>query len=118
MAMFSISANTIETNSYFSVYYEDPPKYYIGRVLTSCKCDAVPGDHFRMKFLEKDALTQMFSWPRKVDVECVLPMWIFGGPLELIGHEPFTVKDIGVIDEKFSVFRRDQLVRQNFALEV
>ncbi|XP_014677479.1 PREDICTED: uncharacterized protein LOC106817333 [Priapulus caudatus] len=103
---------TIEKDSYYSVFYEDPPKYYVERVLGSCSCSAVSGDHFRMRFLKCDALTGKFSWPCSDDIECLASLWMFAGPLTLDGHGPFTIDEIDIIEEKFQVFRREILIKQ------
>jgi len=100
--------------AYYCVYYEAPPKYCIGRVLNPCTCEAIAVGHYRIKFLKSDALTGTFTWPCSEDIECVLLVWIFAGPVQLNGHDPFTVNDLDDIEAKFQVFRRSQAARSKF----
>jgi hypothetical protein len=107
---------TIEENGYYAVFYDDPATYYIGRVLMKCHCGSIDEDHYKVKFLKHDALTKEFSWPRAKDEECVSAYWIFQGPLDIVGHDPFTIPEIGVVIEDFHVFRRRHMVKQSLEL--
>lgn len=79
-------------DDYYAVYYDRA--YYIGRVTDHCLCEVVDVPHVKFKFLHKDLAGNSFSWPRRDDIECVHPMWIFYGPVTITGHNPFKVADL------------------------
>ena len=49
--------------------------------------------------------------------ECVDGHWIFHGPLEIVGHHPFTIPDIATIGEKFQAFHRARTVMRSYEVE-
>lgn len=79
-------------DDYYAVYYDRA--YYIGRVTDHCLCEVVDVPHVKFKFLHKDLAGNSFSWPRRDDIECVHPMWIFYRPVTITGHNPFKVADL------------------------
>ena len=91
----------IEVEKYYAVYYTEPLKFYVGRVIKiDCQCGSVVGGHLKMKFFEENLLTKEFEWPRKLQLECVPVQFLFAGPLQLEGSGPFRIESSN-LKEKF-----------------
>lgn len=62
-----------------------------------------------MKFLEQHGVSNLFSWPKTPDVELVDPVYIFHGPVNLIGHHPFSVdeEEFKNINEKYKTIKKN-----------
>ena len=83
----------IQIEHYYPVFYD--LKFYIGRVIT------ITGDMVRMKFL-KETYPGTFNWsPGKQYEEDVDSKYIFYGAIQLQGHGPFSVPDLGMITKQY-----------------
>ncbi|XP_048028545.1 uncharacterized protein si:ch211-86h15.1 isoform X2 [Megalobrama amblycephala] len=94
----------IEVLKDYAVLYTCPPKWCLGRVLEPPTDGGV-----RMKFLEQHGVSNLFSWPKTPDVELVDPVYIFHGPVNLIGHHPFSVdeEEFKNINEKYKTIKKN-----------
>ena len=95
---------------YFSVFYTDPPSYYVGRVVEApCICDGFRFHHIKMKFLKQNLVggAKTFGWPKGTQkLECVSPVFLFAGPLVLQGNGPFTVKELDKVQKRFEELKK------------
>ena len=90
-----VQQSPLLSEHYYCVFYTHPASYFMGRIASlDCHCEAHPSKHVKMLFLKKDYLTKMFAWPKSSkQYECVLPQFIFFGPVTLIGAGPFSVPE-------------------------
>lgn len=69
-------------DKYYAVYFDT--KAYIGRLLSK------DGSNVKMKFLHSSSSIS-FCWPRRDDIAIVNRARLFHGPVEIIGHGPFSI---------------------------
>lgn len=86
---------------YYSVYFDED--WFIGRIIKSDDNNT----HYVIKFLEKNF--DKFVWPKREDIQQIKKEFIFYGPIQLEGNEPFTVKrnDSIKIKAKYKSIKRD-----------
>ncbi|KAF5276257.1 hypothetical protein FQA39_LY06606 [Lamprigera yunnana] len=87
---------TIELEKYYAVQYEE--QWYIGRVISRSK-----ENFYVTKFLKQEM--DVFVWPKNIntDISKVHKSYIFYGPIDLIGCEPFRIArtDLLTINKSF-----------------
>ncbi|KAF5279100.1 hypothetical protein FQA39_LY05778 [Lamprigera yunnana] len=87
---------TIELEKYYAIQYEE--QWYIGRVISRSE-----ENFYVMKFLKQEM--DVFVWPKNIntDISKVHESYIFYGPIDLIGCEPFRIArtDLLTINKKY-----------------
>lgn len=85
---------------YYSVYFDED--WFIGRIIKSDN-----NTQYTIKFLEK--IFDKFVWPKREDIQQIKKEFIFYGPIQLEGNEPFTVKrnDAIKIISKYKLIKKD-----------
>ncbi|KAL3265879.1 hypothetical protein HHI36_010071 [Cryptolaemus montrouzieri] len=58
--------------------------WYIGRIVQV-------GEYIKLKFLKEDL--GRYLWPKKDDLQFVDKQFIFYGPIDLFGNDPFTISE-------------------------
>lgn len=72
----------IEEEKYYAVYYET--SWYVGRIIKKNK------EACQIKFLKEEL--DEFIWPKPDDVQDVEFKYVFFGPVDLSGNNPFKIK--------------------------
>ncbi|KAK4886217.1 hypothetical protein RN001_002488 [Aquatica leii] len=85
--------------AYYAIFYD--AKWYIGRVLALSENQSCT-----IKFLQEDLDT--FVWSKNDDIQEVENKYIYHGPIQLLGNNPFSIKrtDRLIIIKQFKQFRR------------
>jgi hypothetical protein len=93
----------VEKEKYYAVQFDQT--FYIGRVLEVHDDDTVKVTYLhRVRGGCKDGAPR-FTWPRRRDIEENLNIgFIFYGPIELIGNDPFTVDNINMIQGIYDTY--------------
>ena len=99
----------MKKEEYYGVYYDQG--LFFGRILKedcNCKeCETKP--HISMKFLIQRGDTSQFEWPkRRPDLDCFDLKFIIFGPVTLIGHGPFEIKELELL-QKLYCLKKKQL---------
>lgn len=72
---------SVYLEKYYAVYYDIG--WFLGRVLSR-------EGQIKIKFLKQDL--DLFVWPKQDDIQFVNEQFVFYGPVELCGNNPFTLK--------------------------
>jgi hypothetical protein len=88
--------NSIEEHRYYAVYY-DKDLFYVGKVTK------VEGSEVCVKFLERGAGN--LRWPKRDKIETIDIRYIFYGPIDLKGVDPFTA-DIEAINIAYKLYKK------------
>lgn len=85
---------------YYSVYFDED--WFIGRII-----EKIDENKFVVKFLEKNF--DKFVWPKREDIQEINRHFIFYGPIQLEGNDPFSVKrpDLLRIKNKYKSLKKD-----------
>ncbi|KAK4882365.1 hypothetical protein RN001_005684 [Aquatica leii] len=91
----------IELEKYYAVQYEE--QWYIGRIISRSE-----ENFYVMKFLKQEM--DVFVWPKNIntDISKVHESYIFYGPIDLIGCEPFRIArtDLLTINKKYKIIKK------------
>lgn len=75
----------LSLEKFYAIYYDIPGTWYLGRLI-----ERHYQNSFKVKFFISNLET--FVWPKNKDVQIVQKRFIFYGPINLVGSEPFQIK--------------------------
>lgn len=70
----------LEAEKYYAIYYDIG--WYLGRIISMTEETCI------VKFLKENL--EQFDWPAHEDKQVVKKLYVFCGPIELMGSGPFT----------------------------
>ncbi|KAK5647932.1 hypothetical protein RI129_002824 [Pyrocoelia pectoralis] len=75
----------IELEKYYAVFYDEG--WFLGKVISKAGGNE---EKTEINFLKKNQ--ENYIWPKKKDIQLVNKQFVFYGPIDLSGNDPFTLK--------------------------
>lgn len=93
----------IKVGLYYAVFYDTKP--YFGRII------AIEDSEVQVKFLHSISATT-FAWPRRDDIAFVNKRLICYGPVDIVGHGPFTITCLEHALNKHIALKKDNKLKE------